>query len=69
MNAKSTPLIHDLDATTDRLTAKLAQHYDRAAIRDRVKRCNAEFDAATSASRPEPVERLARQRLMSHAQG
>lgn len=57
---------HDLDAITDRLTAELAPRYTRDAISDCVERCDAELDAATSASRPELLERLARQRLINH---
>ena len=57
------PTDHDLDAIVERLTAELADRYDHAAIKDCVQRCDAELDAATSASRPELVERLARQRL------
>lgn len=57
---------HNLDAITDRLTAELAPRYTRDAIKDCVKRCDAELDTATSASRPELVERLARQRLLNH---
>ncbi len=57
---------HNLDAITDRLTVELAPRYTRDAINDCVTRCDAELDAATSASRPELVERLARQRLINH---
>lgn len=62
------PTDHDLDAIVERVTAELAHRYDPGAIKDCVKRCDAELDAATSESRPELVERLARQRLSNHEQ-
>jgi len=57
-----------VDAIVERLTAELAHRYDPGAIKDCVKRCDAELDAATMASRPELLERLARQRLSNHEQ-
>lgn len=60
------PTDHDLDTITDRQTAELAHRYDRNAIEDCVKRRDAELDAATSASRPQLVERVARQRVINH---
>lgn len=60
------PTDQDLDAIIDRLIAEFTDRYHRPAIEDCVRRCDAELDTATSSSRPELVERLARQRLIDH---